>query len=268
MTEKQVYTGINYQLYESGNLKKIEFEDKYIAVVIPSKNNKFCVCVSSQAGCPIGCKFCHTKFFERNLSVEEILEQVKVAQELIRQKPSSIVFMGMGEPLLNFENVESAIKKINQIFGVAFDKITISTIGVNIEKYIEQLLKAKYNIAISLHSAFENKRKELIPNSISVKELIKYANMISKTKKNGVMIEYCMIKGVNDTEKDLEKLMSFNWEKNTNFNLIEFNECEDMKKSEKMQKFKEEIRKKRYKCFIRESRGKELKSACGMLNIE
>jgi 23S rRNA (adenine2503-C2)-methyltransferase len=245
---------------------KLNFEG-YSAVIIPTINKKFCVCVSCQIGCPIGCLYClsgKTKF-KRNLTKQEILEQVKSAKRIIKKNPTSVVFMGMGEPSLNLKNVLAAAEDIHSNYDVPYRKITISTAGLD---NIDSLSKIKFNLAISLHSAFDEKRKEINPLACSVERIVENAKRyVSKHGKNYVMIEYSLIKGFNDSENDLKQLLSFDWPKKTIFNLIEFNETNKMKKTEmnEIQKFKLKVLKEGYKCFIRNSRGKDIGASCGML---
>jgi 23S rRNA (adenine2503-C2)-methyltransferase len=168
----------------------------------------------------------------------------------------------MGEPMLNFLEVSNAIEEIHSKHSFDYKKITLSTSGIHLNK----LVFVSYNIAISLHSANDSIRKKLMPSACSVKEIIDFVKEFPG--KNGVMIEYSLISGVNDREEDLKELLSLDWPKNTNFNLIEFNDIKDMKKSSNYLIFKEAIRNAGYKCFIRESRGLDIEAACGMLNYE
>lgn len=174
--------------------------------------------------------------------------------------------MGMGEPLLNLKNVLESAEEIHKKFSIAYHRITISTSGL---RNIRDLLDIKFNVAISLHSPFDKKRKELIPLGISVKKVLDFANeyCIKHHKKNYIMIEYALISGVNDFDKDLQKLLALRWHKRTLFNIIEFNEIGIFKGSnkERFMIFKEAIIKKGFKCFIRQSRGKDIFASCGML---
>ncbi len=247
---------------------KINFPG-YSAVIIPTKDEKHCVCVSCQIGCPVGCKFCFSgrNKFERNLSSEEIVEQVRKAKEIIGKNPTSIVFMGSGEPSLNLKNVLDAAEEIHKEFEISRRRITISSIGL---KNLDSLEDINFNLAISLHSAFNKKRKEVTDIACSVRKILEVSGKyVSKHKKNYIMIEYSMIENFNDSDKDLKKILSLDWPKNTLFNLIEFNESKDMKRTslERMQEFKIAIIEKGYKCFIRPSRGKDITAACGMLSF-
>lgn len=242
---------------EDGTIR-INFEDGYSTVIIPTINDKNTICVSSQAGCPIGCKFCHTKFFNKNLSKEEILNQIEIAKQYC-EKITSIVFMGCGEPMLNFDQVNQSIKLIHEKYKIAYKKITLSTIGLNLDKLIDK----KYSVAISLHSPIDKIRQELINKKTNVKDIVEFC----KNRKQPTMIAYSMIKDINDKDEDLKELLKLDFPSQTNFNLIEFNETNEYKSSNRLEYFKEEIRKKGYKCFIRQSRGKDISAACGMLTF-
>ncbi|MFO7711074.1 MAG: radical SAM protein [Candidatus Woesearchaeota archaeon] len=224
---------------------RLDFEG-YSAVVIPTKNGKISVCLSCQVGCPVGCSFCRSGSFVRNLTADEILEQFDAC--CAHGKPTSVVFMGSGEPLLNFDAVSEAIREID----VPLRRITVSTCGVNLEK----LRDVSYNVAISLHSPFDEVRKKLVPMG-SVKEIVEFS------QKRGVMIEYCMIRGITDRESDIRELMRLDFGPETNFNLIRLNDSNGYTGSE-CQEFKDQLIKK-YKCFIRYSRGTDIEAACGML---
>ncbi len=261
---------IQIQKSSDGTLK-LNFESGYSAIIIPSINNKMTVCVSSQIGCPLGCTFCHTGInyqFLRNLTKDEILNQFLEAKKYAESENktiTSIVFMGMGEPMLNYENVSNSINTLNQEYGIGFKKITLSTIGINLDK----LKDVKFNVAISLHSPFEDIRKQLIPKGSKIQDIVEFAKHYSKINKYGLMLSYAFIEGVNDRQEDINQLLKYNWPSNTNFNLIEFNECGNYKPSKeiKLENFKEKIREKGYKSFIRHSRGKDIKAACGMLDF-
>lgn len=138
---------------------KLLFPDKYIAVCIPTKDEKWSVCVSCQIGCPIGCTFCYTGSFVRNLTADEIVEQVRQAAKIIGKIPTSIVYMGMGEPMSNWNEVKQSIEHIHSEFKIPYKRITVSTSGINVGK----LLDVPFHVALSLHSPFSDVRKKLIP---------------------------------------------------------------------------------------------------------
>lgn len=263
---------MNYTIQKSEDgITKIFFKEGYSAVIIPSKENKFAVCVSCQIGCPVGCAFCKSGKikFKRNLTEEEIFNQTKVASEIIKTEPTSIIFMGIGEPTLNLENVLAAGEKMHDEFKLSYNKITISTSCLD---NLDKLVNCKFNLALSLHSPFDKIRKKIMPLGCSVKKIVKFANdyVANANNKKYIMIEYSLIQGINDSDKDLKKLASLKWPKKTLFNLLEFNEVDNFKASDlsQLEKFKEALIAKGWKCFIRLSRGKDIGASCGMLSID
>lgn len=270
---------------------KIQFPEGHSSVIIPmtKKENhetKTTLCLSTQIGCPMGCTFCYSSKtkFKRNLTFEELKQQVDIAkqhlseirnQTLETKLPfSSIVFMGMGEPLLNTENVIKLSEYLNEKYQFSYSKICISTSGILPE--IKKIIEYKYPIqlAISLHSPSQKTRNKIMPNlkKYTIKKLIKLCEEYNKKYKQKIMIEYLMIKKLTDTKKDLQKLIDLKLSKYTNFNLIPLNtklklENKTYTKSDKetIDNFKNELRKNGYKCFVRESMGQDIEAACGML---
>lgn len=248
--------------HSSDGTIKLTFSEGYSSVIIPHKNNKIAVCVSCQIGCPVGCTFCYTAKlgFKRNLNAEEILDQIEEAKK-IRPEITSIIFMGMGEPMTNFTQVNKSIELIHEKYSFSYKKITLSTMGLNLDK----LKDVKFRVAISLHSPFDEERKKLIPAAKPIQDIVDFTNIM--LGKDGTMIAYTLIKDVNDTKKHLDKLLSYNWNKNVYFNLIEFNEIGELKRSDNLKMFREKILAAGYKCFTRGSRGGDIGAACGMLDF-
>lgn len=241
--------------------RRLDFDEGYSSVIILTKDDKTAVCLSSQIGCPVGCRFCHAGPFIRNLSCQEIVGQFEECRNtcgVIR----SVVFMGMGEPMLNFGNVSEAIEIIHSRFALPYQRITLSTCGINLER----LRGVRFQVAVSLHSADDYHRRWLVPLGACVSEIVMFAQEYGKGRKNGLMIEYAMIKGLNDTDDDLASLLSLPWPKNTNFNLLEFNEADGLERSDRMNYFKVRIMAAGFKCFIRQSRGADISASCGMLD--
>lgn len=242
---------------------KLSFPQGYIAVIIPVKE-KYTVCVSSQVGCHIGCTFCYTGAFEKDLTAQEIVEQVDIAVKITQKQPQSVVFMGMGEPMSNFTQVKEAIDTIHEKYALTYKRITVSTSGVAINK----LLGQKFNAALSLHSLRQDVRKKIMPLSMPLSKLYPFVDAYCAEKKYGLMIEYALMKGVNDTDEDMQLLCDHVWPKNINFNLIEYNDKGEFVRSPRLHEFKQALREKGYKCFIRHSRGADIEAACGMLDHE
>lgn len=241
------------------------------SVVIPQKDDKLTFCISTQVGCAMNCSFCMTgkMGFRRNLSSEEIVEQVIIMNSQVG-RPTSIVYMGMGEPMLNIENVVKSIQKINhpKILNFSEKKITISTCGITDGM---ELLRRKTGsrLAISLHASNDEARSKIMPvnNKYPIKELVKLTNEFPRNKKERVMIEYMLLKGINDSKEDLACLIEMFDTDNAMFNLIEFSDTsKEFSKSDNLELFKVGLYKAGFKTFVRESRGSDIKAACGQLS--
>lgn len=247
-------------------------------VIIPS-GDRVTACVSSQTGCGLDCAFCATgKITDfRNLTSGEIFDQFillnKLSLERYGIKLTNIVMMGMGEPLLNLESVKRAIVEFTSPEGINFSptRITISTVGIS--KNIKALadLNLNVNLAVSLHSAIEQKRKSIIPYSKSdslsrLSEAIKYFH--EKTH-NRPTIEYLLLKKFNDSIIDAEELAKFCRSFPCKVNLIEYNSTDDSRFSkstnESLNMFKEFLESKNMVVNVRISRGSDINAACGQL---
>ena len=247
-------------------------------VLIPTES-RMTACVSVQVGCSLTCKFCATGKLERlrNLNADEIYDEVvlikKQADEFYQKPLTNIVFMGMGEPLLNYNNVIDAIEKITGEDGLnmASDRITVSTAGI--AKMIRKLGDddVKFNLALSLHAANDEKRNRIMPinESNSLAELgDALAYYYSKTK-NKVTFEYIVFKDINDTLKDAEELFQFSKHVPSKINLIEYNATGDGEfqntSGNKLHRFKDYLEERGLTATIRRSRGRDIDAACGQL---
>jgi 23S rRNA (adenine2503-C2)-methyltransferase len=247
-------------------------------VLIPTET-RITACVSVQVGCSLTCKFCATGKLERlrNLNADEIYDEVvlikKQADEYYQKPLTNIVFMGMGEPLLNYNNVIDAIEKITGEDGLnmASDRITVSTAGI--AKMIRKLGddEVKFNLALSLHAANDEKRNRIMPinESNSLAELGEaLAYYYSKTK-NKVTFEYIVFKDINDTLKDAEELFQFSKHVPSKINLIEYNATGDGEfqntSGNKLHRFKDYLEERGLTATIRRSRGRDIDAACGQL---
>jgi 23S rRNA (adenine2503-C2)-methyltransferase len=247
-------------------------------VLIPSEK-RITACISSQVGCALACQFCATgKYgFTRNLSSGEIFDQAfllaKLSQEKYNRPLSNIVLMGMGEPLLNYENVMSAIGWITSGKGMGWSahRITLSTVGITDK--IKQLAddKSSVNLAISLHTARSDVRNELIPvakkySLENLSESLKYYSVKTKQK---VTIEYILLNGVNDKFEDAIELVKFCSRFASKINLIEYNPVSELpfqKSSEtNTALFLKILLEKNMIAKLRKSRGKDIDAACGQL---
>lgn len=247
-------------------------------VLIPA-DDRMTACVSSQVGCSLTCKFCATGYMDRkrNLDPAEIYDQVveinRVAMEQYQQPLSNIVFMGMGEPLLNYANVQEGIRLITSPEGLNMSakRITVSTAGV--AKMIRKLgeEQVKYNLALSLHAANDLKRNQIMPinetNNLEVlREALKY--YFAKTK-NPVTYEYIVFNKFNDTIQDAEELYRFTRHLPCKVNIIEYNPIQEADfanaEEDRFEQFCGHLRKKGVNVNVRRSRGKDIDAACGQL---
>jgi len=248
------------------------------SVLIPTKN-RTTACVSSQVGCSLDCNFCATAKLKRmrNLNPDEIYDQVvtidRQSRENYNRPLSNIVFMGMGEPLMNFNNVTKAIDKItsDKGLGMSAKRITISTSGIPkmIKKLADQ--EVKFNIAVSLHSAVEEIRNKIMPFTDNfpldeLREALQY--WYSKTK-NKVTYEYVVWKDINDDKKSIESLVKFCKYVPCKVNLIEYNPIDDQMfkqaSNETIDAYIQALDKLDIVVKVRRSRGKDIDAACGQL---
>lgn len=234
------------------------------------------VCVSSQVGCPLGCLFCATgqMEFKRNLSVSEIIGQVLFFAQLLKkenQKITNVVFMGMGEPFLNYENIITSIKILNNPgkMGLGARRFSISTAGIveEIKKLAEE--KLEINLAISLHAPNDKIRSKLMPISqkYSLTELMKAVEGYVKKTKRKVMFEYVMLDGINDSEMEAKGLAKLLNKPLYHLNLIQYNEtCSfNPSTSAKVIAFKKVLEKEGVSFTERYRFGTEINAACGQL---
>jgi 23S rRNA (adenine2503-C2)-methyltransferase len=248
------------------------------SVLIPT-DKRITACVSSQVGCSLACKFCATARLkrQRNLSVDEIYDQVVAIREqceLFFNRPlTNIVFMGMGEPLLNYANVISAIEKITSQKGLAMasKRITVSTVGV--AKMIIKMADddVKFNLAVSLHSALNATRSSIMPinDTNPLEDLAEALRYWYKKTKKKVTYEYVVWKGINDSDEAAKALLKFCKIIPCKVNLIEYNPIEDgefMQASDQaLHMYMDLLEKHGITTRIRRSRGKDIDAACGQL---
>ncbi len=248
------------------------------SVLIPTKT-RTTACVSSQVGCSLDCTFCATARLKRmrNLNPDEIFDQVVAIDKesrLYYNRPlSNIVFMGMGEPLMNYNNVIKAIDKITSPEGLGMSpkRITLSTSGV--PKMIKKLAddEVKFNLAVSLHSAIDEVRTSIMPFNktfplTDLKESLEY--WYGKTKRK-ITYEYIVWQGINDTQKDIDALVKFCKAIPCKVNIIEYNPIDDCNfqqaNSKAINNYIYHLEKNRIIVNLRRSRGKDIDAACGQL---
>ena len=258
-----------FGLYDNNNVE---------GVLIPTKS-RMTACISSQVGCSLTCKFCATGKLDRlrNLNADEIYDQVFMLNEqalsYYNQKLSNIVYMGMGEPLLNYRNVLESIEKITSTDGLGMSpkRITVSTAGI--AKLIKKLGddEVKFNLALSLHAANDKKRDYIMPinehNCLeALKEAVVYFYEKTKTR---ITYEYIIFKDFNDEISDAQELASFAKITPCKINIIEYNPIDDgefqQAKREKVDAFVNLLESKNLIVNVRRSRGKDIDAACGQL---
>ena len=284
LKNKFVINHINIDRFQKSNDGTIKnaialFDDLFVeSVLIPTKN-RTTACVSSQVGCSLDCEFCATSKMDRirNLNPDEIYDQVATinSQSLnYYGKPlSNIVFMGMGEPLLNYNNVIKGIKKITSKNGLGMSpkRITVSTSGIS--KMIIKMAddNVKFNLAVSLHSAIEKTRNEIMPFTKKfplndLKQAIKHWYL--KTKKI-VTYEYIVWDNINDDDEHINALVDFCKFSPSKVNLIEYNSTENSvfnsASDNIIGRYIDALEKNKIPVTIRKSRGKDIDAACGQL---
>lgn len=248
-------------------------------VLIPTEK-RLTACVSSQIGCSLTCKFCATGYLERkrNLQFDEIVDEVvlinRQAETIYNKKLTNIVFMGMGEPLLNYKQVLRAIERISAPEGLGMSprRITVSTAGV--AKAIKQLGddKVRFKLALSLHAANDAKRNEIMPinDTNNIKSLIDALNYFYQQTGNEITLEYILFNNFNDSAKDADELIKIYRQIPADLvNIIEYNPIDKARfekpSEEKVEAFMQQLSKNRVNARLRRSRGKDIDAACGQL---
>ena len=247
-------------------------------VLIPTPH-RMTACVSSQVGCSLSCKFCATGYMDRarNLEAAEIYDQVvhirNQCQEYYQQPLTNIVFMGMGEPLLNYQQVLTAIDHITSPrgLGMSSKRITVSTAGI--AKMIRKLGddQVKFNLALSLHAANDEKRSKIMPinesNSLNaLEDALRYYHQATG---NEITFEYIVFYNFNDTLDDARELLKFTRKVPSKVNLIEYNPISEADfintQEDRLKAFADLLERNRVNVRVRRSRGKDIDAACGQL---
>ncbi len=256
------------------------FDNHFVEGVLIPTDERRTACVSSQIGCSLSCKFCATGYMdrERNLEFDEIYDQVVLinqqSEKTYEKRLSNIVFMGMGEPLLNYKNVLRAIDKISSAEGLGMSprRITVSTAGV--AKMIRQLGddKVKFKLALSLHAANDQKRHEIMPinDTNNIRSLIDALNYFYKQTGNEITFEYILFQDFNDSLKDADELIKIYRQVPADLvNIIEYNPIANAifaKPDESVTNiFMKHLEKNKVNARLRRSRGKDIDAACGQL---
>ena len=255
------------------------YDNKLVeGVLIPSKK-RLTACISSQVGCSLSCTFCATGTLklERNLNYAEIYDQIFILNEealLNFGKPlSNIVYMGMGEPLLNYENLLKSIDLVSSKTGLSMSpkRITVSTAGI--AKMIKKLADddVRFNLAISLHTSDDKKREEIMPinKSINLEELKESIKYFFEKTGTRITYEYILFKDINDSLDDAHELVKFCKSTPCKVNLIEYNSVDNIPfqkaSNNKTEKFINFLNEKNVIVNLRRSKGKDINAACGQL---
>lgn len=248
-------------------------------VLIPTET-RLTACVSSQIGCSLSCRFCATGYMgrKRNLDFDEIYDEVSLinaqSEKVYGKKLSNIVFMGMGEPLLNYRNVLAAIERISSPEGLGMSprRITVSTAGV--AKMIRQLGddEVRFKLALSLHAANDAKRHEIMPinDTNNIKSLVDALNYFYQKTKNEITLEYILFRDFNDSREDADELVRVYRQVPADLvNIIEYNPISAASFSKPdestTQAFMQQLERNRVNARLRKSRGKDIDAACGQL---
>nr|WP_319401546.1 23S rRNA (adenine(2503)-C(2))-methyltransferase RlmN [uncultured Carboxylicivirga sp.] len=259
-TRKYLFKTINYQFIESAYLPE---------------ENRNTLCVSSQVGCKMGCLFCMTarQGFQKQLSTGEILNQIASLPE--RETLTNVVYMGMGEPMDNIDNVLKSLEILTSDWGYGWSprRINVSTIGVvpAMRRFIEE---SEAHLAISLHSPFNEERKQLMPieNVYSAEKVIEALREYDFGRQRRISFEYIMFKGVNDTPEHVKGLTKLLNGIRCRINLIHFHPIPNspLTGSDRstMEWFRDQLSAKGLNTTIRKSRGEDIYAACGLLSTK
>ena len=272
------------QISSDGTIKwLIELKDKNLVetVYIPSDTHAT-LCISSQVGCTLNCKFCHTGIqpLVKNLSSNEILNQILIAKDELndwdeQKKINNIVYMGMGEPFYNYDNIKKSIEVLKDENGLNFSnkKITVSTSGIspNIKKAADEI---GTHLALSLHASNDEIRNSIMPinKKYNIQDVIDHCNAYAKKNGEKIFIEYVLLRDVNDSEKCAKELSKIMSKFPSKLNLIQFNPWPGVKylpsTEQQTLKFIEVIKNNGHVVTLRKSRGKDILGACGQLKTE
>ena len=259
-------------LLSTGDNESIE------CVGIPAEK-RLTACLSIQVGCPMDCKFCATgkEGLKRSLKVSEILDQILFIENEMNRRVTNIVFMGMGEPLLNIDELLLSIRSINEDFNISQRKITVSTVAIPkmiaklSEKSFQILGKCQFTLAISLHASNQIIREMIIPSAkkYNIKNIVEDCKQFVKKTGRRVSFEYLMLRGVNDKIEHADELIKLLRGFQCHVNLIQYNQINEVEfkqaSPKSMQSFKSRLSNNGIAVSFRKSRGSEKNAACGQL---
>lgn len=268
---------LNVQVSADGTKKYLfpALQGKFIEAAYIPEESRATLCVSSQVGCKMGCLFCMTgkQGFQGNLTAGEIVNQIRSLPE--RDKLTNIVYMGMGEPLDNTEEVLKSLKILTSEWGYGMSpgRITVSTIGIipGLERFLNE---SEAHLAISLHTPFDEERKRLMPvqTVYPILEVLNYIRKFNWYRQRRISFEYIMFKDINDTDAHIRELTNLLQGINCRINLIRFHPIPDTPlqstSDERITHFRDELSSNDIFTTIRRSRGEDIFAACGMLSTK
>ena len=268
-------------LASDGTLKLLlsTFDNESIECVGIPTEKRLTACLSSQVGCPMDCKFCATgkDGLKRSLKASEILDQILFIENEMNRKVTNIVFMGMGEPLLNIDNLLLSIRSINEDFQISQRKITVSTVAIPkminrlSAKSFEILGKCQFTLAISLHASNQKIRETIIPSAknYDLKDIIEDCKQFVRDTGRRVSFEYLMLGGINDKLEHANELSSLVKGFQCHVNLIHYNQIDEVEfkraSLKNLQLFQSRLFNNGIAVSFRKSRGLDKNAACGQL---
>jgi 23S rRNA (adenine2503-C2)-methyltransferase len=273
---------VSSQISKDQNTQKVLFKTSkgsYVESVLMREKDRNTVCVSCMSGCPVGCIFCATgqMGLEELLNEHQIVEQILYFARILKlesKKVTNIVYMGMGEPMLNLENVARSVEILldKEMFDIGKRRITISTAGYipNLEKFLN--MKYGVKLAVSLHAPTQELRDMLMPNisrKNTLKDLFEVLDTYTEETNKRITYEYVLLRGINDSVEHAKELAQLLKNRLALVNLIDYNEnsCFDFKKSKNTNLFKKILEERNINCTVRKSYGDDIKGACGQLGV-
>ncbi len=264
-----------------GTLKLLlsTYDNESIECVGIPTEKRLTACLSSQVGCPMDCKFCATgkDGLKRSLKASEILDQILCIENEMNRKVTNIVFMGMGEPLLNIDELLLSIRSINEDFQISQRKVTVSTVAVPrmirklSEKSFQILGKCQFTLAISLHASNQKIRETIIPSAknYEIKNIIEDSKQFVRDTGRRVSFEYLMLSGVNDQAEHANELSNLLKGFQCHVNLIQYNQIDEVEfrrvSLKNLQSFQSTLSSNGIAVSLRKSRGLDKNAACGQL---
>ena len=282
----QLVTTQNSSLSKTQKYLFKTYDNKSIESVVIPDENRNTLCISTQVGCPLDCKFCATGLmgYKRNLSSAEITDQyLLAAKEYGKENITNIVYMGMGEPLLNFERTLDSLKIFTEELnkGLSRNRITVSTAGIapKIKELADSGLRVK--LALSLHSCFDDIRTKIMPinKKYPLQETINACSYYAEKTNTRITFEYTMLKGLNDRDEDVKALSKLCRKIPSKVNIIPFNSIKHMSPDgiageleptshKKLLEFADKLRNNNVTVMVRDTQGDDIAAACGQLAVK